>query len=652
MTNRITLWCVAAVALLFAFAKQEAQGADNINRETYFSADFNSGAMPEGVGLFDRDGQTQAVTSIQLGFPKTGASWIVRRESADVRFAASSSRHKIAAGADTVAADDWMVLPAIWLKGANASIVWKGRSVNEQSSLPSSYRVLLSTKGGTPDDFADAAVLEDVAAESLDEWASHYVSLNKWAGERVWIAFVNYSRQKELIGIDDIVVEGEKGVAEIIPYPGEFLNSDGKVEFGGKLIARTSTPVTSLKVKCETSGLVMQKEFSGLNIQKGEEFDFRMDETVTANYGDVVAYTLTVEVNGVTYDPMTRSTRLLAFVPKKKVVIEERTGTWCGYCPRGTVAMETIEKNHPDTYIGIAIHADEDPMALNSYANGVGFPDGAPTAWVDRAIYEKDMMVRYMTASGFAYTTLNGALESKFIERLQAMPSGEVTVDASYADGKMNITASSRFTMNEPDAAYRLALVVTEDHVWQPGYYQTNYFAGVNEVIGGYEKLPKYITENYEYNHVARVIYDAWNGIANSIPASVTAGEVYTYTKTASLPKSVLNPANVHIVAMIIDSRTGEIVNADTVRLIKSGVEAVETDSTAAVTVEADATSVKAIAADPTEAVAVTLYNLCGATVAQAEGVGIATIATSALHGVYLVKAATASGTVTAKIAR
>ena len=39
--------------------------------------------------------------------------------------------------------------------------------------------------------------------------------------------------------------------------------------------------------------------------------------------------------------------------PVKRVVFEEATGTWCGWCPRGTVALEELAVNYPNTAIGI-----------------------------------------------------------------------------------------------------------------------------------------------------------------------------------------------------------------------------------------------------------------------------------------------------------
>ena len=37
-------------------------------------------------------------------------------------------------------------------------------------------------------------------------------------------------------------------------------------------------------------------------------------------------------------------------------VVEEGTGTWCGWCVRGIVALEYMRENYPDKFIGIGVH--------------------------------------------------------------------------------------------------------------------------------------------------------------------------------------------------------------------------------------------------------------------------------------------------------
>ena len=68
-------------------------------------------------------------------------------------------------------------------------------------------------------------------------------------------------------------------------------------------------------------------------------------------------------------------------IPKKRALVEEYTGTWCGWCPRGFVALEMLDKELKEDFIGVAYHSG-DPMAFTGdFPIGV---DGFPRASLDR----------------------------------------------------------------------------------------------------------------------------------------------------------------------------------------------------------------------------------------------------------------------------
>lgn len=50
----------------------------------------------------------------------------------------------------------------------------------------------------------------------------------------------------------------------------------------------------------------------------------------------------------------------------KKVVLEEFTGEWCGWCPEGAKIMEDNIAANPGKVVGIAVH-DGDPMEIPSF---------------------------------------------------------------------------------------------------------------------------------------------------------------------------------------------------------------------------------------------------------------------------------------------
>ena len=66
------------------------------------------------------------------------------------------------------------------------------------------------------------------------------------------------------------------------------------------------------------------------------------------------------------------------------VVVEENTGTGCGWCPRGWAGMKKMRDKFGKNFVGIAIHQynDTDPMYCQNYAK-INF-GGAPTCKIDR----------------------------------------------------------------------------------------------------------------------------------------------------------------------------------------------------------------------------------------------------------------------------
>ena len=68
----------------------------------------------------------------------------------------------------------------------------------------------------------------------------------------------------------------------------------------------------------------------------------------------------------------------------RNVVVEEFTGTGCGWCPRGLVGMDKLHEKYGERFVGIAIHSfnQSDPMYPNAYKN-IGL-NSAPSCKIDR----------------------------------------------------------------------------------------------------------------------------------------------------------------------------------------------------------------------------------------------------------------------------
>ena len=67
---------------------------------------------------------------------------------------------------------------------------------------------------------------------------------------------------------------------------------------------------------------------------------------------------------------------------QKVVLIEEGTGTWCQWCPRGDVYGKELQANYPGQFVFVAVHQG-DPMDDEDYSNSMPFI-GIPNGWLDR----------------------------------------------------------------------------------------------------------------------------------------------------------------------------------------------------------------------------------------------------------------------------
>ena len=289
--------------------------------------------------------------------------------------------------------------------------------------------------------------------------------------------------------------------------------------------------------------------------------DFEADFTTPAevNLNAEVSATI-VAINGEPYQGNSKSAAFSAFekIYDRNVVIEEGTGTWCGWCVRGIVAMEQMNAKHPDSFIGIAAHTSStvaDPMNLSGYANSLGI-NGFPGCTLDRVP---------------AYQGLDVDPEMFEIyyqvERARATYADFQVSAAINANNKIEGLATATFDFDKKAADVRMSYVVVEDGV--TGYTQTNYYAGGGYgEMGGFESKPQTVRD-IVFNDVARALYPSFKGTKNSLAGDIEKGKEYTHTFEYAVPSKVQNTDNLYLVALMLDGTTGEIINAHKIKLDK-----------------------------------------------------------------------------------
>lgn len=255
----------------------------------------------------------------------------------------------------------------------------------------------------------------------------------------------------------------------------------------------------------------------------------------------------------------------------RNTVVEEFTGTECGYCPRGWVGMETMKSRYGNRFIGVAIHQynSSDPMYNRNYAR-LGFL-GAPSCKLDR---NSDAIDPY-NGSGY-YPSILGDFE--YANSL--LPDVEVNVAGTLSDDCQSVVAEINAEFLGHADGYSVGYALTADELTgSAAWLQENYFYALNASAVLKEELPELAVfcadgekgqakVKMEYNDV--MIASSWNdtgkSLSSPLPENISAGDSYTDSYLLALPSSnallkAIHYDKLYVVAFVFDDK-GRVANA------------------------------------------------------------------------------------------
>ena len=265
----------------------------------------------------------------------------------------------------------------------------------------------------------------------------------------------------------------------------------------------------------------------------------------------------------------TGSVEVISFVPVHRAVLEEYTGTWCQYCPRGFIGLEEMNRLYPHDFIGISYH-NGDPMEIMSSNDFPSDVPGFPDAWIDR-VRETDAF-----AGDLDYYSYQFGIDQAWLEQCKEFAPANIDVSATYNTDKTEVTATS--TVSFPFAVnnnkYLVTYVLTADELsgTSSDWAQVNAYAGAEGWPASMDIFTKAGSpvEDLKFSDVAIMAPDMF-GMEGSLPETIPAEAPQTHTYTFDLAKAVstsnqnlvqdINKLNV--VALLIDTETGAIVNAN-----------------------------------------------------------------------------------------
>lgn len=208
---------------------------------------------------------------------------------------------------------------------------------------------------------------------------------------------------------------------------------------------------------------------------------------------------------------------------KKRVLIEDYTGTWCGNCTRVAYAIEQV-KAQTDKVVTVAIHNGNDPF----HFAGIGplknliLPNSPLALPVSR--------LNRMNIWTFPET-------SNIQEALDFTGNNStigLAMNSSLNNGNIDLTVDVKFLDNYSNL--KLVVYLLENGLVYQQFNYTNYYDG-------------YLIPNFVHNHVVRTTLT--NILGDSI-SETTNGTTFTRTFSIPVPANIANANNISFAAFVV----------------------------------------------------------------------------------------------------
>ncbi len=298
--------------------------------------------------------------------------------------------------------------------------------------------------------------------------------------------------------------------------------------------------------------------------------------------GTVEQRTLTItKVNGVANEETEASAQFTACTvlhqTPRGIVVEEFTGTTCGWCPRGLVGMEKMRQKYGDAFVGIGVHRytsslSSDAMYISTYTQ-VSF-GGAPSCRINRG----DVIDPYYGSGNNVFDDFDAAL---------AVPAkAALSLTADWNEDSTQVIANAEIEALV-DGNFAIEYVLIADGLTgttQP-WRQYNYYHYAYGQFSDPSQLPEdlgfLVNTGQIFNNQYVAYYPIFNDVAIAVAkqtqtqsiGQLNMGQMVENSYTLSLPtasaqKELINAlnntgkGNIAAVALLIDKNTNTIANA------------------------------------------------------------------------------------------
>ena len=236
----------------------------------------------------------------------------------------------------------------------------------------------------------------------------------------------------------------------------------------------------------------------------------------------------------------------------KKVILEEYTGIYCGYCPDGHSRAQALKNQYPDDVFLINIHtggyaipnpAINDPdfrtpfgQAIASQSNLTGYPAGS----VNRQNFPS-----LASAGGTAMSRFNWSTAASQVLTQSAYVNLGVEATINVQNNELTVHVEGYYTGNSPQNTNYLNVVLTQNNTLGP------------QSGGGMGS---------DYNHMHRLIHmitGQWGEVISTTSTGSFIDETFTYTIPSDYNGIDVLITELNVIAFITETQQEIISGAE-----------------------------------------------------------------------------------------
>ncbi len=408
--------------------------------------------------------------------------------------------------------------------------------------------------------------------ETDNSWERHMVDLAVYSGKEIEIRFVCRSHHGYMLALSNISVKTPVGVElQCDNLTPKFFAAD-ELEDGMALtrfiLTNTGADIAGCVIGLTDGDDLQAKTEDTGKWKTGESREFMLRLPVALN--ERKDYKITIEGEDFGRQTVAESFAYCTSF-RRYLLVDKGTGMWCNACPSATLAMEELIREYGDAVIGVETH-DNDLLA-----NEINF------SWLKFYSIPCMMLNRVKKSIGGNPENFGG-----YICEPTEM---EITVDELTRDegsamkAKATIRTSDYF-MPSDTISYRVGYVLTKNINGNLNnqYYQKNIY-NVNSYKQYYYLPSRMLYTLCNFPNTSLISPTAtmeenvsFTGIDGSLPQKLEAGASYEFSWDIPLPVGYEDFDGVRLVAYILETQTGIVVNSTAIDMGESsGVEVVET---------------------------------------------------------------------------